>query len=204
MQPSRPRVALTFDDGPNPGATDAILDLLARFGIRATFCVVGESILAHQGAALLRRTVAEGHMLANHSSDFRDLGSATADEIRARLLSTNRIIGEALGVERAPVRWFRAPNGSWGEGDLVADVGRELGMRPLRLGNVIHDWRDDWQDPERLTRNLRAAVQPSAIVLAHDGGGRRDGTVEAFRRVLPSLVGSWDFVLPDELSPAGQ
>lgn len=199
--PQRPltRVALTFDDGPNPGCTDALLDLLAELGARATFCVVASSISRPGGAALLSRIVAEGHALANHSSDFEDLGELPPDDIRRRIVACDDAIRAV--VPEARVSWFRAPNGSWGVDARVARVARELGLAPLPLGNVIHDWRDDWQDPDRLARNLRGALQPDAIVLAHDGGGRRFGTVAACERVLPELVGTWEFVTPEGLPP---
>lgn len=192
----RRRVILTFDDGPNPGCTDALLDLLGELGIRATFCVVGQNILAPGGAELVRRTVEEGHAICNHSIDYEDLGSLPAAEVRSRLGETTRIIRDALGDPDFPVRWFRAPNGSWGPNDEVADLARSLGMAPLRLGNVIHDWTDEWQVADVLEANLRTAIRPGAVVLAHDGGGRRAATVEAFRRVLPELVGEWGFDLP--------
>jgi endo-1,4-beta-xylanase len=59
--------ALTVDDGPDRVATAALLDLLAEHEVRATFCVVGQEVLAPGGAALLRRTVAEGHLVAAHA-----------------------------------------------------------------------------------------------------------------------------------------
>lgn len=197
----RRRIILTFDDGPNPGCTDALLDLLGGLRIRATFCVVGESILAPGGAELLRRIVDEGHAVCNHSDNFDDLGSLPASEVGSRLMETNRVIRDALGDPDFPVRWFRAPNGSWGPNDEVAEVARSLGMTPLRLGNVIHDWTDEWQVPDVLEANLRAAIRPGAVVLAHDGGGNRAATVEAFRRVLPELVGQWEFDLPPTEEP---
>lgn len=157
----RRRVILTFDDGPNPGCTDALLDLLGELGIRATFCVVGQNILAPGGAELVRRTVEEGHAICNHSIDYEDLGSLPAAEVRSRLGETTRIIRDALGDPDFPVRWFRAPNGSWGPNDEVADLARSLGMAPLRLGNVIHDWTDEWQVADVLEVNLRTAIRPA-------------------------------------------
>ncbi|RRD46933.1 polysaccharide deacetylase family protein [Tessaracoccus sp. OH4464_COT-324] len=188
-------VALTFDDGPNPGCTNRLLDLLATCRVTATFCVVGSSIRCPGGARVLRRISDEGHLIVNHSNDFADLARLPAHEIAHRLLLTNSLIREALGAD-LDVTMFRAPNGSWGTGGRVAEVAASLGMAPLGLGRVIYDWRDEWQDACRLTANLRAALTPGAVVLAHDGGGDRTATVEAFERVLGNLDDGWTFVRP--------
>lgn len=182
--------ALTFDDGPNPGETDDLLDFLAEAGIRAVFCVIGANVLAPGGADVLRRTVAEGHVLANHTTSYADMGDWSADALRTDLVANLAIIRAAVGD--VPVPYFRAPNGSWGVTEAVA---HELGMRPLGLGNVIHDW--ETQDEATLVANLRAAIRPGAVVLAHDGGGDRWGTVRAVRHVVSQrLAEGWAFTLP--------
>ena len=71
----------------------------------------------------------------------------------------------------------------------------ELGLQPLGVTGTIDDWRT--QDVTTLAANLRAAIRPGGIVLAHDGGGDRRGTVEALRTVLPEwLRGGWRFTRP--------
>lgn len=184
--------ALTFDDGPNPGETDALLDFLAEAGVAAVFCVIGANVLAPGGAEVLRRTVAEGHVLANHTTSYADMGDWPAERVRADLVENLAIIRGAVGD--VPVPYFRAPNGSWGG---TAAVAASLGMRPLGLGNVVFDW--ETQDEETLVANLRAAFVPGAIVLAHDGGGDRWGTVRAVRRVVgEKLAEGWTFTLPGD------
>ena len=120
--------ALTVDDGPDRVATAALLDLLAEHGVRATFCVVGQQALAPGGAALLRRTVAEGHLLAAHAMGYADLGAWGPRRVRDDLASTVAVIRQALRDPTAPVPWFRAPNGSWG---CSAGVAVELGLQPV-------------------------------------------------------------------------
>lgn len=187
--------ALTFDDGPNPGETEDLLDFLGQTGITAVFCVIGGNVLAPGGAEVLRRTVAEGHVLANHTTSFADMGDWPADRVRADLLANLQIIREAVG--EVPVPYFRAPNGSWG---VTAAVATGLGMQPLGLGNVIFDW--ETQDEATLVTNLRAAIRPGEITLAHDGGGDRWGTVRAVRRVVTErLAEGWTFTLPAERGP---
>ncbi|WP_082485488.1 endo-1,4-beta-xylanase [Rathayibacter sp. Leaf296] len=188
------RVALTFDDGPNPGETAAILDLLKAQGIRATFCIIGQNVQQAGGAELLRRIVAEGHTLCNHGTSYADMGSWTQAQVETDLKANLRILREAVGDPALAVPYFRAPNGSWGATGAVAAA---LGMQPLGLGSTISDWDGNDLSEATLTANLRAAFTPGAIVLAHDGGGDRSSTVKAVTTVVNEKAAEgWEFVLP--------
>lgn len=195
--------ALTFDDGPNGADTLDLLDILAERGIRAVFAVIGQCIQAPatagapSGADILRRIVADGHVLCNHSTSFADMGEWSADAVRADLVENLRIIREALGDLQAPggdvpVPYWRAPNGSWG---VTREVAVELGMQPLDVVNHIGDWAE--QDPDVLEARLWEALTRGQLLLCHDGGGDRAGTVEAVRRVIDeALADGWEFTLP--------
>lgn len=190
-------LALTVDDGPHGAHTHALLDLLEEVGVRATFCVVGCCVSAPGGGTLVRRIVGEGHWLGNHAWSYADLGSWSRRRVRDSLRATSAAIGEALGVAHPPVPWFRAPNGSWG---VSAEVAVGLGMRPLGVTGTIDDWLT--QDVGVLTDNLRRAVVPGGLLLVHDGGGERSGTVAALATVLPELLtAGWSFTRP--LAPPG-
>lgn len=183
--------ALTFDDGPNGADTAALLDLLAEHGIRAVFAVVGSQIRASGGADLLRRIVRDGHVLCDHSTDFADMGELTVGEARERMRANAAIIAEAVGPEVA-VPYFRAPNGNWGR---TAEAAVAEGRRPLAVVNTIGDWLT--QDEAVLTERLRAAMRPGELVLVHDGGGTRAGSIAAVRTVVEErLAAGWQFVLP--------
>jgi endo-1,4-beta-xylanase len=189
--------ALTFDDGPNPGTTPALLDFLAEHDLKAVFCVIGQNIQADGGAAILRRIVADGHVLCNHSTGYADMGSWTEEQVRADLVSNMGIIRD-LGNPNQKIPFWRAPNGSWGVSPGVA-VG--LGMQPLAVRNTIADW--ETQDVGTLTANLRAAMVPGELVLAHDGGGDRSGTLAAVRTVVTErLADGWEFTFPQGTPPA--
>jgi endo-1,4-beta-xylanase len=184
--------ALTFDDGPDPWATTAVLDLLREHRVGATFCVVGERVRAPGGADLLRRAVGEGHHLAAHGMTYADMGHWASQRVRADLRATLAAVREALDDDAAPVPWFRAPNGSWG---CAAPVAAGLGLQPLGVTGTIGDWVT--QDVPTLVANLRAAIRAGGIVLAHDGGGDRGGTVQALATVLPQwLAAGWCFTRP--------
>ena len=184
--------ALTFDDGPNPGETDELLDFLAEHGLPAVFCVIGENIHAERGAELLRRIVADGHVLCNHTTSYADMGDWSPAAIEEDLIANLAIIRAALGDPVARVPYFRAPNGSWGR---TPEVAVALGMQPLGVVGTIGDWAT--QDEATLTQNLRAAITPGQLVLAHDGGGDRYATVAAVKTVVAELLADgWRFTLP--------
>lgn len=188
---------LTFDDGPNGATTSRLLDFLLSRDIRAVFCVIGSSIQSPGGSALLRRMVAEGHLLANHSTSFADMGDWSPAAVRADLVENLGIIRDALGDPSAVVPYFRAPNGSWGVTEAVAS---DLGMRSLAVINAIEDWVT--QDRDQLVGNLREAMRPGELVLAHDGGGDREATVDAVIQVVTErLADGWSFTLPKPASP---
>lgn len=190
-------MALTVDDGPNGADTHALLDLLGALGVEATFCLVGRCVQAPGGAALVRRIVGEGHAVANHAWSYADLAAWPRSAIRESLVATSDVIAAALGVARAPVTWFRAPNGSWG---ASAEVAARLGMRPLGVAGTIDDWRT--HDVEVLVGNLRRSVRGGGLLTVHDGGGDRSGTVAALAVVLPEMLDAgWRFTPP--LDPAG-
>ena len=184
--------ALTVDDGPNGAVTEALLDVLAGYGIRAVFCVVGHNVRAPGAAGLLRRMVAEGHLLGNHGMTYADMGAWTPDRVEADLAEVLGVVRDALGDPSARVPFFRAPNGSWGR---TAGVAVRLGMQPLAVANTIEDWRT--QDVPTLVANLRAAIRPGEVFVVHDGGGDRRGTLDAVRTVLAErLAEGWSFTLP--------
>ncbi|WP_207457292.1 endo-1,4-beta-xylanase [Herbiconiux sp. SYSU D00978] len=195
--------ALTFDDGPNPGETEALLDYLATNDLTATFCVIGQNITAPGGTEILKRIVADGHTLCNHTTSYADMGSWTQPAIEADLKENLRIIRAALGDPNAKVPYFRAPNGSWGK---TPEVAVALGMQPLGVINTINDWAT--QDEAELTQNLRTAMKPGQLVLAHDGGGDRTATINAVKTVVSErLADGWTFTLPvggvSDGAPAG-
>jgi peptidoglycan/xylan/chitin deacetylase (PgdA/CDA1 family) len=179
-------VALTFDDGPDPGFTPQALQVLREHGIRATFCVVGENARDHPD--LIRQIVAEGHTLCNHSwSHDLLLGKRTTEVIRADLIRTNQAIRAA--VPDAPIVWFRQPGGAWTY--PVVAAARELGMTPLHWNVDPSDWRAP--GPERIASVLTGYIQPGAVVLLHDAGGDRQGTIDALRVALPELLSRYRF-----------
>ncbi len=153
-------VALTFDDGPHPEGTPAVLDVLARAGARATFFVIGEQVARRP--ALVAEIVAAGHTVALHGYRHRlqlRMTPAQVEEDVARGLSA---IGDAVG-ERP--QWHRAPYGIYSSAGLSA--ARGAGMRPLLWSRWGKDWRK-LTTPSRIASRALHGVLPGDVILLHD------------------------------------
>jgi len=180
----RPRIALTFDDGPDPATTPQVLSELAQHGARATFFVIGERAQAHP--ALLRAMAAAGHQIENHSLHH---SWATAFLPQARLVrelsQTQALLARATG--KTPT-WFRPPIGI-----LSPPIAKAAAALGLRLCGWSAKSRDGWASttPEQALRRLRRAIAPGAILLLHDASERRTHPTLAptiLRRLLPILA----------------
>jgi len=177
------RLTLSFDNGPEPGATPHVLDILKARGIAATFFVIGEKLRAHR--ALAERALAEGHWVGNHTQTHgTPLGRRTADEARAEIEAADAWLS---GLN--PDRLFR-PNGGGGR------IGPHLlhratlpwlaeQRRTVVLWNAIpRDWDDPEGWPDRALALHAAATQPLLMVL-HD---LNNGAWRQLDRVLGRLV----------------
>lgn len=168
------RVALTFNDGPDPDVTPRVLDLLQAAHAKATFFIVGERAAAHPD--LVRRIVAEGHELASHTQTHRRLTGLDVATIREELTGP-REVADRLGLTMSS--WFRPPEGRWD--DAVLQAASEEGMRLALWTNI---------GPQQLTAPLLArralsAARPDAVLLLHDA---RPESVEALELILAGLA----------------
>lgn len=177
--PTRARVvALTFDDGPSPHNTKALLALLRRHAVRATFFVVGKNLERHP--ALAREMLAAGHQLGNHSYSHVRMLLRSPAFCTEEITRTDLLI-RSLGYRGEIV--FRPP------------FGKKLLALPLvlaRLGKLSVTWDveaedTESQDPARLERTVLELAAPGSIILFHDGGRRKPGTLAAVERVIRRL-----------------
>lgn len=180
-------VALTFDDGPGKH-TGRLLDILAERGARATFFVLGR-LAAEDEFGLLRRMVAEGHELGNHSWDHSDLTRLSPQAIRDQLDQTQQIVRWRTGVD---MRLMRPPYGA--TDDRVAEEARRQGLAQILWDADTFDWRH--RDSSLVVRHAEEA-EPGSVVLMHD---IHESTVEAVPGVLDRLSEQgYEFVTVSEL-----
>ncbi|HMJ02211.1 MAG TPA: polysaccharide deacetylase family protein [Conexibacter sp.] len=168
-------VALTFDDGPS-SYTAPVLDVLRRERVPATFFLIGQQVSS--GAALVKRMLTEGHMVAGHSWNHANLSSGG-------LLASGQISSTANAIQRAsgfrPCLW-RAPYGAVSPGLIGVARG---------LGETTVQWdvdTNDWMLPGSGTIASRAlGARSGSIVLMHDGGGSRSQTLAALPTIIRGL-----------------
>lgn len=155
-------VALTFDDGPDPRTTPAVLDALREAGARATFFVLAER--AEACPDLVRRMLAEGHEVGSHGARHRHAwlrspwGAWRDPGAGARRVSK---------VAGRPVRLFRPPHGGYTLATVLG--GRAAGLTGAHWSVEGGDWHPR-ATPQRLREHLGARVRPGAVVVLHDAG----------------------------------
>lgn len=160
---SRPLVALTFDDGPDPRLTPQVLDVLRDRGVPAMFLLVAERVRQHP--ELARRVLAEGHEVGLHGDQHVDMRGAGLRAQHAALRRGRRDIEALLGCR---VSWFRPPYGKQEPETVLAC--RLAGLRPLMWSTSAHDW-----EPVGIQAQLAHAasgIGPGSVVLLHDGSAR--------------------------------
>src|SRR2546423_1609257 len=168
-------VALTIDDGPHTPTGDQLLDILKREDIRATFFIVG--IKMKERPDLVKRMIAEGHEVANHTYDHQRLAALRPDQIRREIndndINFYRITGRHLDL-------LRPPGVNYNE--KVLRIAKELGYQTI-LENVASKDFDD-QTPDFIVDRTLRRVENGSIILLHDD---RESTVMALPRIIDEL-----------------
>lgn len=160
-----PTIALTFDDGPDPEVTPALLDVLADAGASATFFMLGTRVRRNPEIAQSVRDA--GHEIALHGLDHRRLTALNPTEVAASIARGKVELESALDVQ---IRWFRPPYGA--HDFRTWRTVRALGMDVMLWGPSLHDWAQESRE-ERWTN---VTARPGDIVLGHDGiAGVLDG-----------------------------
>jgi peptidoglycan/xylan/chitin deacetylase (PgdA/CDA1 family)/GT2 family glycosyltransferase len=178
-------IALTFDDGPDPGWTPRILDALSRYHVPATFFVTGVNAARHP--LLVRRIAAEGHELGNHTTTHADLGTASARRASWEIRQNQLVLDGAAGRRSALLRlpYSSTPDALNGTTWVGA---RRAGAAGYLV--VLADLNPaDWQRPGvgAIVAGAMPRDEHGAVVLLHDGGGDRAQTVAALDQLIPRL-----------------
>lgn len=198
----RPRLALTFDDGPDPRFTPRILDILDRYNITATFMAMGYNAETHR--SLMNEVVAAGHEIGSHTWSHRHFPDLTPETTRMEISRGAAAVEDVVGK---PLTLFRPPKGRMTEAALayLGEFGYDVVMWSVTRGAL------DERDPAQVAHNVVDGIGPGDIVLLHDGVGR--GTFypgqpmeaelsdrrEAEVRGLPQMI---ETILAHDLEPS--
>ncbi|MBZ5694103.1 MAG: glycosyltransferase [Acidobacteriia bacterium] len=187
------KVALTFDDGPDPQWTPKILDVLNQKKAPAAFFVIGES--ANQNAEIVKREYALGNEIGNHTFTHPEFEAISKPQLQVEMNLTELLLESSLGVKTT---LFRPPYGI----DHQPETASEIQMLPVpqAMGYVIigaridpHDWGEPNGKPpapvETIVQRVLADTEANKgnIILMHDGGGDRSHTVAALPQIIDGL-----------------
>lgn len=179
------QIALTFDDGPNEPYTQILLDILAKYGAKGTFFVLGKYVRARPD--LVRLIHDGGHAIGNHSETHPFLDQLSSDEVKRELELCQSAIEEAIGFRPT---LFRPPYGAGHDTPRVPGIARDMKMETIMWSVIPKDWRPVSAEPivDRAAEGIDS-VQKGHIVVLHDGGPEGFGadrhfTTEAVRVLL--------------------
>jgi peptidoglycan-N-acetylglucosamine deacetylase len=191
------KVAITFDDGPDPEWTPKILDVLKEKHATATFFLIG--IQTDKFSSLAKRIYAEGNTIGNHTFTHPDVSSISTSYMKVELNLTERLFGSLLGIRATLMRPPYAIDEEPDTADQVRplEVPQEMGY--ITVGNRIDP--NDWNDvprrhtAEELTQIVMSELPPCRpenlrcgnIILLHDGGGDRSQTVRALPMIIDGI-----------------
>ena len=170
-------IAITFDDGPHPQNTTRLLDILRARNIKATFYVIGRSVDLYP--QVVRRTVAEGHEIGNHTHTHRLLSKLSDSEVRTEMTRCRDAISRAAGVQP---RTMRPPYGGLLQRQREL-VHAEFGYPTILWSVDPLDWKN--RNSSLITSRILSGASAGGIVLAHD---LHATTVDAMPGTLDGLL----------------
>jgi len=182
--PGADGVAITFDDGPHPEGTPAVLEVLAGAGIKATFFLVGEQV--ERRPALAAEIAGQGHLIAVHGYRHRP---QPAMRPKAVQIDVGRAIDVIAGATQIRPAWHRPPYGLYSPAGLSAI--RARGLRPLLWSRWGKDWRR-FTTPATIARHATANLRPGDVILLHDADfyssrGSHERTAKALELIVTEL-----------------
>ena len=183
---NRKVVALTFDDGPNPATTNQALDTLSKYGIKATFFVLGKNVSGNE--EILKRMKADGHVIGNHSWSHPILSQLSLDEAKKQITDTEDVLTKVLGSSS---KLMRPPYGA-----ITDDIRNSLDLSFIMWDVDSLDWKN--KNEASILTEIQREVKNGSIILMHDIHAE---TVNALPKVIDYLKGQgYDFVtVPDLL-----
>ena len=183
---NRKVVALTFDDGPNPTTTNQALDTLSKYGIKATFFVLGKNVSGNE--EILKRMKSDGHVIGNHSWSHPVLSKLSLDEAKKQITDTEDALTKVLGSSS---KLMRPPYGA-----ITDDIRNSLDLSFIMWDVDSLDWKN--KNEASILTEIQREVKNGSIILMHDIHAE---TVHALPKVIDYLKGQgYDFVtVPDLL-----
>lgn len=173
------KIAITFDDGPHPVYTPQILDILRKYGVHATFFVIGENVAMHP--ELTERCIAEGHEIANHTYTHKNLAKDSYSDIQNEIVHTENTVFENFDIR---TKLLRPPGGLYGKN--VLSCAQNLDYTVILWSVDTRDWAHT--PVQKITKNVLDSVRAGDIILMHDFVQKHSPTPKALDKILPELI----------------
>ncbi|MCX7831444.1 MAG: polysaccharide deacetylase family protein [Actinobacteria bacterium] len=171
-------LALTYDDGPSI-YTPILLNVLQKYHVKATFFVIGKHAERHP--EILRQIAKQGHLIGNHSYSHLNLRKSSKYRIDFEVRKTEEIVKKYTGIKPS---WFRPPMGIYDERLLQYLKSRNYKVSLWTIDT--EDWKN--QNADLIFSKVQRNLVPGAVVLMHDGGGSRKGTVRATEMIIKTAL----------------
>lgn len=176
------RLCLTYDDGPNSAYTPELLDVLAKYSVKAVFFMVG--MWVREQPELARRVAAEGHTIGNHTDTHPDLRKITFAQAQDELAACEKTLTEVIGPHS---KLFRPPFLLWT--DQIREYTESIGLTTVMKTSAAMDWNLNHDIEYMYTKVLGEQTNRSGIILLHDGfheymGADRSKTIKVTEQLI--------------------
>ena len=183
----KPKIALTFDDGPNIKYTPMLLDGLKERGIKATFFLIGANTEQEESKKIVKRMYEEGHLIGNHTYNHVDITKMSDEKARQEIRKTNEVLQNITGEE---VNFVRPPFGIWQK-----KLEKELEVLPVLWSVDPLDWTTE--NADEIVNKVVTKAKENDIILMHDC---YQSSVDAALRIIDILMKEgYEFVTVDEM-----
>ena len=180
-----PKIAITFDDGPNSHCTGRLLDGLKKRGVKATFFLIGKNV--KENPDLVKRLDEEGHLIGNHTYNHVEITRISDEEAKKEITDTDKAICAITGKH---VEYMRPPFGLWQE-----ELEQELNVMPVMWSIDPLDWTT--KNVDEIVNKVVTEAGENDLILLHDC---YDSSVDAALRIIDTLQKKgFEFVTADEL-----
>ena len=173
------QIALSFDDGPSKQNTEEILSILAEYGVKATFFVIGKNAAGDPDR--IRSIFDAGHELGNHTYTHAYISKLSSDKIREEVQMTEDVLVEITGQKP---KIFRPPGGYYDDASL--SVVEEMGYESILWSLDTRDWSMPKSD--KIVSKIEGSASEGDIILFHDLDDKRLPTPAALRKIIPYLI----------------
>lgn len=183
----KPRIAITFDDGPNATYTPKLLDGLKERGVKATFFLIGQNIEKEGNSEIVKRMYDEGHLIGNHTYHHVEITKVSNDQAYQEITMTNDLITSITGEE---VQFMRPPFGLWQK-----ELEQKIHVLPVMWSVDPLDWATE--NVNEIVNKVVTEAEENDIILLHDC---YDSSVKAALKIIDQLTAEgYEFVTVDEL-----